>query len=305
MPRGSSSLSSGEELLEASRDGDLVTVQELLDEGIDVNWEDENGYNALSSACVDGHVEVVKLLLDSGAQVDTQDRDYGDDHGGWTPLMFACFHGHIDCARLLLERGADMSITCYQGKTVKEMAVRYGLDDFVDLLDEVCMIQTQNKDFKYRLDCSNFSVLYTKFRGKKKSNSQAQALPEFVLEPLNKALEENGRLKAEVGILKEREICKQELMNEYKAKVKKVEKEIRRVKDDNQQLKEEVLSLKERDISMRVENECLKRREEELRLELNTERTMFQTTISSLMNGLEDRKRKRNDEDDDLVQQSK
>jgi hypothetical protein len=56
---------------------------------------------------------------------------------------------------------------------------------------------------------------------------------------------------------------------------------------------------------MRVENECLKRREEELRLELNTERTMFQTTISSLMNGLEDRKRKRNDEDDDLVQQSK
>jgi hypothetical protein len=130
-------------------------------------------------------------------------------------------------------------------------------------------------------------------------------LPELVWEPLNKALEENGRLKAEVGILKEREICKQELMNEYKAKVKKVEKEIRRVKDENQKLKEEVLSLKERDISMRVENEYLKRREEELRLELNTERTMFQTTISSLMNGMEDRKRKRNDEDDDLVQQSK
>jgi hypothetical protein len=106
------------------------------------------------------------------------------------------------------------------------------------------MIQTQNKDFKHPLDCSNSSVLYTKFRGKKKSNPQAQALPEFVLEPLNKALEENGRLKAEVGILKEREICKQELMNEYKAKVKKVEKEIRRVKDDNQKLKEEVLSLK-------------------------------------------------------------
>ena len=46
MPRGSSSLSSGEELLEASRDGDLVTVQELLDEGVDVTWEDEQGYNA-------------------------------------------------------------------------------------------------------------------------------------------------------------------------------------------------------------------------------------------------------------------
>ena len=56
---------------------------------------------------------------------------------------------------------------------------------------------------------------------------------------------------------------------------------------------------------LRLENEYLKRKEEEWRLERNTdraertaERTMFQAMISNLMNGTEDRKRKRNDNEE-------
>jgi type IV secretory pathway VirB10-like protein len=144
----------------------------------------------------------------------------------------------------------------------------------------------------------------------KKNNSpqaqlpQAQVLGELVMEPHNKALqEENGRLKAEIGILKEREICKQELMDEYKARAKNVEEENQRSKEENQQLKEKVSSLKEKEAAMKVEIEYLKRRDEELRrreedLRRREEGLHSDRPMSSLMNGMEDRKRKRNGDDD-------
>jgi predicted RNase H-like nuclease (RuvC/YqgF family) len=151
-------------------------------------------------------------------------------------------------------------------------------------------------------------LLFTKHKVNKNSTQQTQVLPELVLpqaqvlgelvlEPINKALqEENGRLKTEVEVLKEREssknkeiLLKQELVDEYKARSKSVEEE-------NQRLKEEVSSLKEKEIRLTVENEFHKRREEELRLLERNE--VFQTMISSLMNGLEDLKRKTNDDEE-------
>jgi hypothetical protein len=148
---------------------------------------------------------------------------------------------------------------------------------------------------------------------------QAHVVGELVMEPINKALqEENTRLKIENGVLKERELSKnkemllkQELLDEYKARSKCLEEE-------NQSSKDEVATLKEKEIrvaleneylkrihdQLRLDNEYLKRRDEELRLERNTERAersseraMFQTMMSSLISGTEDRKRKR-DEDE-------
>jgi hypothetical protein len=158
---------------------------------------------------------------------------------------------------------------------------------------------------------------FTKYEAKKKSTPhiqsmpelqlpQAQVLGELVMEPLNKALqEENGRLKTEIGMLKEREICKQELMDEYKARAKNMEVENQRAKDEIQKGKEEVqrfrdevTSLKEEKISMRVEIEYLKRIDEQLRLERNAERVMFQSMMSNLIGGPDDRKRKRNDDEE-------
>jgi hypothetical protein len=142
---------------------------------------------------------------------------------------------------------------------------------------------------------------------------QAQVLGELVMEPINKALqEENGKLKTEIEVLKEREssknkemLLKQELMDECKARAKNVEEENQRFRDQAQRFRDEVSSLKEKEAAMRVEIEYLKRRDEESRLERNAdrvdrnaERAMFQTMISNLMNGAEDRKRKRNDEEE-------
>jgi len=65
-------------------------------------------------------------------------------------LMSASYNGKVDCARLLLEKGADMSIKTKKGRMAKDWAVQRGQVSMVHLLDEVCMLQTQDKYFKYR-----------------------------------------------------------------------------------------------------------------------------------------------------------
>jgi hypothetical protein len=184
--------------------------------------------------------------------------------------------------------------------------------------------------FHLKITVSNIVILYLscllfkKYEAKKNNSSQvqlpqAQVLGELVLEPINKALqEENGRLKTENEVLKERELSKnkemllkQELVDEYKARAKNVEEENQiakdelqkskeenqRIRDEAQRIRDEVSSLKEKETRLTVENEYHKRREEEMRLERTADRAMLQTMMSSLMNGLEDRKRKRSDDE--------
>lgn len=54
--------------------GDTKGVEDLLNEGIDVNSIDLDGRTALHIAACEGHVEVVKLLLSRKANIDARDR---------------------------------------------------------------------------------------------------------------------------------------------------------------------------------------------------------------------------------------
>jgi len=308
--------SPGEKFIDACCSGDLAAARKLLDKGVDVNYTDKDGSTALMWASVMGHVEVVKLLLDRGALIDLQN-NYGS-----SALMYASHNGIVDCVRLLLDKGADMSLKAKDDMTAKDKAESNGHVAIVQVLDEVCML----KIVKPHLTCQ----LITKHETKKNSTpqtqaltevalSQAQVVGELVMEPLNKALqEENGRLKTEIEVLKERELSKtkemllkQGLVDEYKTRATNVEEEnqrgkdeiqrgkeeIQRGKEENQRFRDELSSLKEKEIALRVENEFLKRREEEFRVERTADRALIQTMISSLITGTDDRKRKRNDDE--------
>ena len=50
--------------------GDVEQVEQGLQEGLDVNSADEEGYSALQAAAENDHLEVVKLLVSKGADVD-------------------------------------------------------------------------------------------------------------------------------------------------------------------------------------------------------------------------------------------
>ena len=67
-------LGSAMQLLFMACNGDLQGLEELLNEGVDVNSIDMDGRTALHIAACEGHVEVVKLLLTWKANINSRDR---------------------------------------------------------------------------------------------------------------------------------------------------------------------------------------------------------------------------------------
>jgi uncharacterized protein len=140
--------SSLELVLKAAEGGDTRAVAGYLDQGLDPNTTDANGYTmlmiaarqgdlvsvllsrkanlarqtavgdtALMMAALGGHTEIVRQLLDAGAQL---------NGSGWTALHYAAFSGYPDIVALLLRRGADKNAVAPNGYTPLMLASRNG-----------------------------------------------------------------------------------------------------------------------------------------------------------------------------------
>lgn len=91
----------GEELRKAARQGDVDTVRQLLDAGVDVNSANDYSTTAVSFAADKGHMEVLKLLVEHGADLTVTDTFYGTGVASW-----AAYNGHADATAFLVEHGA-------------------------------------------------------------------------------------------------------------------------------------------------------------------------------------------------------
>jgi ankyrin repeat protein len=120
----------GSELLEAAGDGCAADMLELLDEGADIEFQDENENTALILAAEGGQIECVRLLIARGADKDAKDTS------GYTALVWVAQKGHADCARLLLENGADKNPKDNDGFTALIWAAQEGHTECVRLLVE-------------------------------------------------------------------------------------------------------------------------------------------------------------------------
>ena len=157
-----------QDLFAAIKNGDIATVQQLLDQGVDVNSTNDEGETSviLASAC--GNLYLVELLLAKGANVDIQcmhgytalmwasDKGRQDivkalvdknakldtrDNNGMTALVWASNFGHLDCVQLLLEFGADITIKSHNGWSAKDWAKdmgHYEIIQYLTLQEEVC-----------------------------------------------------------------------------------------------------------------------------------------------------------------------
>ena len=76
-------------------------VQELLNNGANVNTADTDSCNPLHIAGQEGHVEVVRELLKHGANVKPTNK------GSFTCLYIAGGNGHVDVVLELLKHGAS------------------------------------------------------------------------------------------------------------------------------------------------------------------------------------------------------
>ena len=119
-----------EPLMRAVREGQVATVQDLLDKGADVNANDRDGGTPLMMAAIFGRDKIAQMLLASGADVNARDGE------GKTALMWAAWKDNDTIVRILLAGGADLNAKDIYGITALMKAESAGHKDTVQLLRE-------------------------------------------------------------------------------------------------------------------------------------------------------------------------
>uniref|UniRef100_A0A1A8JJ41 CASK interacting protein 1 n=1 Tax=Nothobranchius kuhntae TaxID=321403 RepID=A0A1A8JJ41_NOTKU len=161
-----------QELLQAVKTEDLLTVQKLLQrpgkakllgstKKVNVNFQDTDGFSPLHHAALNGNVELLSLLLESQAAVDIRDQKgmrplhyaawqgkaepmkmllksgssvNGQSDEGQIPLHLSAQHGHYDVSEMLLQHQSNPCIVDNAGKTPLDLACEFGRVGVVQLL---------------------------------------------------------------------------------------------------------------------------------------------------------------------------
>ena len=117
----------------ATKQGDLVEVRRLLQNGTDANSRDKHGQTALMNAALSGQVDLVRFLVEEGADLNVTAKH------NLSALMLSLIAHHTEIARLLIEAGADVNIRSslnFHGKTALTLAEEAGYDEIVTLLKQ-------------------------------------------------------------------------------------------------------------------------------------------------------------------------
>ncbi len=119
------------ELTERAAAGDLSALRQLLDDGTDVDHQDERGRTAVMAATYAKQTAAVALLLSRSADPDLRDEQLNN------PFLYAGAEGLLDILKLANEAGADPTITNRYGGVALIPACERGHVDVVRyLLDE-------------------------------------------------------------------------------------------------------------------------------------------------------------------------
>lgn len=130
-------------LLLAARRNCVTIVELLVEAGVDVNYQDENGETALHHAARLGHTKCIQALL-SGNGGQKPNVELAEKTYGWTPLFVAAVEGKQEAAEALIEVGdADIDKTDSSGWTAAEHA---GLRGHLVLAKMLIEKRTQNPD---------------------------------------------------------------------------------------------------------------------------------------------------------------
>lgn len=117
-----------ERLFEAVVGKEIDIVRELLNSGVDINAQDEQGRTAVMIATYANDAEMVKVLIDEGADVDIQDDMLNN------PFLYAGAEGYMDILKLMIAAGADPKITNRYGGVALIPASEHG---YVEVVEEL------------------------------------------------------------------------------------------------------------------------------------------------------------------------
>lgn len=109
-------------------DREDANALKLIDDVVNINFQDKNGYSYLHAAAQSGSIDVIKKLLRKGANIDIKDKF------GKTPLMVAISEYYPEHRNnrtiidLLIENGADVKAKTNSNIVCKEFAKKKGLE---------------------------------------------------------------------------------------------------------------------------------------------------------------------------------
>jgi ankyrin repeat protein len=96
-------------------------VNQLIDKGVPVDYEDADGVTALLAASVTGHIETISALVSRGANV-----DYETKLQAGTALIVACAAGKLAALGALVRHGANVDHETSSGMTALIVAAAKG-----------------------------------------------------------------------------------------------------------------------------------------------------------------------------------
>lgn len=109
--------------------GHKETAELLIHYGANINQANTLRRTPLMFASRYGYLEIVKMLLEAGAETNVNDIE-----NTGTPLISASAAGHEEIVKLLLEHGADPNIKSSEGKTALDYAQENGYGEIARVL---------------------------------------------------------------------------------------------------------------------------------------------------------------------------
>jgi len=152
----------GKKLRESVNSGSVDQVRQILADGVNVDYVDEDGMTALQHAAYKGNLELCEMLLSHGSDV-----NYSAHENGYTALMFAALSGKKDVVRVLLEHDACVGLVNTVQRTAAQMAAFVGQHEIVSLInnffspkDLQYYCQPRGLETEPKLPPSLFAALY-------------------------------------------------------------------------------------------------------------------------------------------------
>ena len=116
--------------------GDCDIVRWLIEEGVDVNYSNKEGFTSVHYAAQEGNMDVLKQLETSGADIHAQTKD------GWNSIISALLvTGDCNTVRWLIEQGVDVNYCSKEGFNAVHFATEKGNLDVLKLLNTSGAIQ--------------------------------------------------------------------------------------------------------------------------------------------------------------------